>query len=826
MRVIDKPIPLQRRERARSWRRALRAAVHAIVLLGAFAAGGVLWLRQTVAPLSGSLTLPGLGSPVDVLMGPDAVPHIFSGSIDDAYMALGFLHAQNRMWQMELMRRSGQGRLSEVFGSRSLDRDKLMRTLDLYGHARRSIDRLSPEARAALDAYARGVNAWLERRTGPLEPRLPPEFLLLWHKPEPWQPTDSLVILKQLSLQLSRNLDKEIDRLTFAALGLSPAEIEDLLPTQTQWGAPPLPDIRALYPLRQPPLIAPRRRAGLDVSPSDGASNNWVVSGALTRSGKPLLAGDPHLRLSAPSIWYLVHMAVADGAAANLVGASLPGTPLVPLGRGDTFAWALTNAETDVQDLFVERVNPDNPRQYQTPTGWQDFGRETIAIRVRGSEDVVMERLTTRHGPVISSVYRAIEGILAPGHVAALQWTSLSDDDTTIEAGLFEPSLRTVRDAIDRTRPTVGPMQSMVVADTKGDIGFIAPGRLPVRDPSNAVSGRAPVPGWLAQYDWRGYVTFEALPRLDNPAANAIGTTNTRIVAPDFPHLLTWDWGPAYRQQRYEQLIPGRRDHDVASMRTAQLDVHSSAAARLAPLMIAAARSGSPSPRAARELDAVAAWDGGMRADIAEPLIFIAWMRQALDAVWRDDLGDAASLSPDERVATLIRLLEGLPTARDWCDDRTTTAIETCGQTMALALEGALADLDQRFGKDRRKWRWDDAHYADGLHEPLGRLPLIGRFFNVRIPSSGGPFTLNRGKTDLASPEPYANRGATTFRAIYDLADLEASIFIQSTGQSGNPFSPHYRSFAGPWSKGGYITIPTQRAAIERQLAGRWRLTP
>jgi len=296
-----------------------------------------------------------------------------------------------------------------------------------------------------------------------------------------------------------------------------------------------------------------------------------------------------------------------------------------------------------------------------------------------------MERLTTRHGPVISSVFRNIEGLLAPGHVMALQWTSLTDDDQTIEAGLFDSRLRTVRDAFDRTRPTVGPMQSMVVADTKGDIGMIAAGRMPVRSPSNAVSGRAPVPGWLAQYDWQGYVPFEALSRVENPALGAIGTTNTRIVAGDYPHVLTWDWGPRFRQQRYEQLIPGRNGHDVASMRTAQLDVHSLAAARLAPLMVAAARPALQSQNGVNELAATAAWDGSMCADAAEPLIFIGWMRHALDVVWRDDLGDAVTFSLDERVATLIRLLEGRPMARDWCDDRSTPAIETCAQMMALA---------------------------------------------------------------------------------------------------------------------------------------------
>lgn len=805
-----------------------RWAALGLVLVIAVLSGSILLLHQSIAPLSGVMTVAGVHRPVEVMMGQDAVPHIFAERRDDAYLALGLLHAQNRLWQMELLRRAGQGRLSEVFGIATLDHDKFIRTLGLHEFARRAVERLSPGARAALDAYAKGVNAWILRDVRRLEVRLPLEFLLLWHEPEPWQPADSIVILKMMSLQLGRNLDKEIDRLTFAALGLSPAEIEDLLPTVSQWGAPPLPDIRSLYPLRKPATFAPRPRAGLETSIAQGASNNWVVAGALTKSGKPLLAGDPHLRLSAPSTWYLVHLAIGheEGKFANLVGASLPGTPLLPLGRGDTFAWALTNTETDVQDLYVEKLNPADPRQYLTPDGWRDLGHETTIIRVRGTVDVTLDRLSTRHGPIISSVYRGLDSMLAPGHVVALQWVGLTDDDATVEAALFDADIRTAHDALERVRPTVGPMQSMVVADTAGAIGLIAAGRMPIRGADNAVSGRAPVPGWDAIYDWKGFVPFDSLPRVENPTSNAIGTTNTRMVDANFPHLLTWDWGPTFRQQRYDELVPMRGRHDLASMRAAQLDVVSPAARRLAPLMVSATRTAQLSRRAVVELDALAGWDGGMRANIREPLIFTAWLRHAFDLVWRDDLAHAASLSLDERTVTMIDLLEGRPMARDWCDDRTTLAVEACGQILARALDQALLDLDQRFGPNSRTWQWGSAHYADGAHEPLGRLPIIGNFFNIRVPSDGGLFTLNRGKSYLGSSEPYASRDATTFRAVYDLSDLDASLFIQSTGQSGNPLSSHYRSFAERWSKGAYITIPTGRAAILGQLTGKWHLLP
>lgn len=838
---------------ARRWPRRLATWSLAALALLALAAAGAFGLAQrTVAPLSGALALDGLGGTVEIMLDADAVPHVFADGKDDVYVGLGFLHAQNRLWQMELMRRAGQGRLSEVFGTATLDRDRFVRTLDVYGQARRAFERLKPATRSALAAYARGVNAWLDRERRLLEPRLPPEFYILRHTPEPWQPADSLVIVKMMALQLGRNLDKEIDRLTFAALGLSPAEIEDLLPTVATWGAPPLPDIRALYPLRRPEAPVPRLRVGRDGDTlADGASNNWVLHGRYTQSGKPLLAGDPHLRLTAPSTWYLVHLAVAQagGGFASMAGASLPGTPLIPLGRGSTFAWALTNAETDVQDLFIERLNPDNPAQYQTPDGWRDLGRETVTIRVRGEADVTLERLTTRHGPVVSSVYRGLDRMLGPGHVAALAWVALDDDDPTAEAVLFDASVRTVAQAIARTRTTVAPMQAMVVADINGATGFIAPGRVPRRHAANAVQGRAPVPGWDARYDWQGYLAFEELPQRwsgsvagHDPAtpgaAQAAGagpevmaTTNTAIVRKPYPHHLTWDWGPPFRQRRIEGLLAepalgGVRRHDMATMRSAQLDVHGLAEAALAPLMIAAARKALPGARAAAELERLSRWHGEMRGELAEPLVFTAWLRHTLDRIWRDDLGEAARFSLDERLPALAALLLGRPTARDWCDDRTTPTVETCSEIVLGALEVALAELDQRFGADRSRWRWGDAHFADGLAEPLGRLPMVGDFFNVRVPSSGGGYTLNRGQPLLASAEPYANRNGTSLRTIYDLADLEASLFIQSTGQSGNPFSPHYRSFAARWAAGEYITIPTRREAIIARTVGTWYLVP
>ena len=670
---------------------------------------------------SGALAIAGLSAPVEVVRDREGVPHVFAGSTDDLFCALGFLHAQDRLWQMELTRRTGQGRLSEMFGERTFTTDVFLRTLDLYGHAERSLAVLSPEIRRNLEAYARGVNAFIDPQDRAPRaaaaagvPAAAPRARAVARGRQPRH--------RQADGAEPQHQSQPRDDAPGARRGRSYLG-GDRGPAAARRDHRAPAAARARRALSPPAPVRRQRNAGLatvDDLIGGGASNNWVVSGSRTRSGKPLLANDPHLRLSAPAIWYLAHLALEQPGASvvNVVGATLAGVPLVVLGRSDTLAWGFTNTGPDVQDVFIEKINPDDPKQYLTPDGWRPFVAEPMAITVKGVGVRTLERRRTRHGPVLPGFYRNLEGLLGPGYVAALQWTALTDDDTTIAAGVFDPGIRGVRDYMERMRQYVVPMQSMVLADVDGNIGMIAPGRVPVRDPANKVAGRAPVPGWDATYDWKGYLKFEDLPRVVNPPAGAIGTANARIVGPDYPHHLTYDWDTEYRQQRVKELVLDRDGHDVASMRAAQADVLSPAFARLKPLMIAAARrAGGADPAVLDRLDR---WDATMRADAPEPLIFMAWERETVRAIYRDDLGGAFERYFDTRALALTRLLEGRATSRDWCDDRTTPARETCDEVIAGALATALTDLEKRYGSDRSRWRWGTAHFAYGEHRPFG----------------------------------------------------------------------------------------------------------
>jgi penicillin amidase len=810
------------------------AAVLAAVVLLVAAVALYTALTSSIPSPSGTLAVDGLAAPVEIVRDHEGVPHIAGTRAEDLYTALGFAHAQDRLWQMELMRRAAQGRLSEIFGDRTFEIDVFLRTLDLYGHAERSFSALPADSQALLETYALGVNAYLDRKTSLFEARLPPEFLLLRHTPEPWRPADSIVAIKMMALMLGTNLQHEIARLIYAARGLSSAEIADLMVIDEgssdgpdKASPPPLPELATLYPLRRlAALPDPAPTAALDSLIGSGASNNWVVSGARTQSGKTLLANDPHLRLSAPSVWYLAHLVLAppSGDTFNLVGATLPGTPLVVLGRSDDLAWGFTTTGADVQDIFIEKINPANPAEYLTPDGWRRFEISEMVIRIKGAPPRTVERRRTRHGPVLPASWRGLGGLLGDDHVAALQWTALSDDDTTIAAGLIDTRVHRVAEYMEKMRLYVVPMQSIVVADAGGRIGLIAPGRVPIRAPGNRVAGRAPVPGWDASYDWQGFVPFSELPRIENPPQGAIGTANARIVGPDYPHHLTFDWEAPYRKQRLGELVLERSGHDLATMRAAQLDVYSPAFARLKDLMIAAARPSVTTHAAI--LDRLSKWDGTMRADIPEPLVFVCWLMEAVKGTFRDDLGPAFNVFFDAEAPSMIRLLEGRATGRDWCDDRTTPNRESCGPVLASALATAMDRLIARFGPDWTQWRWGEAHYANGEHRALGHLPVLGRLLNIHVPSPGGPYTLNRGKMEFGEEPPFANRHGSSYRAIYDFSDLDRSLYIQSTGQSGHPLSPHYRSFVGRWSEGAYIRIPTRREEIDQVAIGTWRLTP
>ena len=803
--------------------------VMAVVVLAALSGAGLYYYVHGSLPgTNGSMRIAGLGGEVRITRDKEGVPHIF-GRGDDVFAGIGFAHAQDRIWQMEMLRRAGQGRLSEMFGKTTVKTDEFLKTIDLYAHAKASYAKLRDETKASLESYARGVNAWLARSGGFLRAKLPPEFIILGHKPEPWKPEDSLVVVKMMAFDLGGNLSAEVRRLALAADGRTPAEIEELMPSHRDDSPPPLPDLGKLLGLgKAQAVLGPRDFAMIGRRMGEGASNNWVIDGSRTKSGKPLLANDPHLRLGAPSIWYLAHLAFEKrgGGVTNLVGASLPGTPLVVLGRNDRIAWGFTNTGPDVQDLFIEKTNPDNPNEYKTPDGWQPFRSEKVTIKVKGSDDVVFTRRTSRHGPVLPGFYKQLDKLLPSGHVAALKWTALRSDDTTIQAGMQNASAATVADYVAAMQDFQAPMQSMVIGSVDGEIGFIAPGRVPVRSSDNNVAGRAPVPGWEARYDWQGYLAFSDLPRKGPTAPGAILTANSKIVGPEYDHHLTFDWRVPYRQDRVAEMLNARQKHDVESFAAMQADVYSPAIAELKPLLIAAARKADNSN--SDVLDALAKWNAYMVMDSPEPLIMAAWMRHVLERTFKDDLPNAFGFYEGRiKADVLARVFAGKLNSRDWCDDVSTNGRETCAEIATGALDAAMSELTASYGDAWSRWRWGEAHVAQGEHRPFSNVAALAPYFEVRVPSPGGYYTLNRGAYRPGDKSGrYLNKHASSYRAIYDFADLDGSLYMHSTGQSGNPLSAFYKNLAARWAKVEYIRIATKADVIKSEAIGTWVLRP
>lgn len=794
---------------------------------------GMLWLSRSQAPQSGEAAIEGLGAEVTIARDANGVPHITARTRGDVAAGLGYAHAQDRLWQMEVSRMAGQGRLSEMFGEATLKTDIWLRTMGIFEAAEASLDTMDAGTMEMLEGYARGVNAWMAREPRAFSSRLPPEYLILGYEPEPWTPAHTLTAVKMMSVSLAANLDEEALRLGFYRMGLSEAEMLDLLPYVEADNPPPMPDLRRLLGLDKGEIDAgvttAAARSGfepIDAMLSTGASNNWVVSGERTASGLPVLANDPHLALTAPSIWYLAHLEVTAefDEPRRLIGVSLPGTPFVLLGRGNDIAWGFTNTATDAQDVFVERVNPNNPEQYLTPTGWAEFGSRDETIRVSGGDDVVFTRRWTRHGPVLPASYKNFDKLLPNNTVAALQWVALADDDTTAMAGARLFDMRSVEDFQTGFEAFVTPMQSMVVADRSGNIGFVAAGRVPRRDPANRLMGRAPAPGWNAVYDWRGYAPYTAAPKETNPESGLIATANTKIVGPDFPVHLTFDWEEAYRQQRIEELFDkADMPHTPDASRQMQADIFSPAVADLAPLMLAALDTSALSPADQALAAQLADWDHVMARDRAEPLIFMAWMRQAMIGIFKDDLKMMFEPWFRARGKVMERLLGG-KASRNWCDDNATPDAESCGEMVTRAFSQATGDLSGRYGNDASAWRWGQAHYAKGAHRPFGEVDALKRFFNVEVESGGGPFTLDRGYTQLQKDDdPFANTNASSYRGIFDLSDLDASTYIHTTGQSGNVFSGQYNDFAQMWADVKAITIPSTGPET---TTGVWTLRP
>ena len=795
------------RRRPLRWLGLAGTAIAALILTALVATA--IWLHSSLPQRQGRIQIAALHGPVSIARDADGIPSIKARSEHDAYVALGFVHAQDRLWQMEATRRIGAGRLAEVIGPSLLATDKFMRTLGLHRRAEAIFDAAEEGVQQALLAYAEGVNAYIDGHGG----ALPPEYYLLRFRPEPWRPADSLVWGQLMGLRLAGDWRGELIRLALSRR-LTPQQMAQFFDDRSP-GPVTIPDARradarpdtsvtspvtspvtigddALHALAEllPPLVGPT-----------SASNSWVLSGGRSVSGKPLLANDPHLVLDIPSPWYLARVS-APGLEVS--GATAPGVPFHILGHNARIAWGFTNTGSDVQDLFVERLDPADAGRYRTPDGPQPFHSREEIVAVRGAPPVTLIVRETRHGPVISDLLDEKPAGIAADEVLAFASVGLRNDDQTATA------LYALNRAGDWPQFTAAlrrfhyPQQNITYADIDGNVGFYVAGRVPLRKSGD---GATPVPGDNGDYDWSGFIPFEDLPHSYNPTQGWLANANNRVVGDSYPYALGRNWEEPYRAERIAQMLSGRPRFDIADMAAMQGDIESRAAVELLPLLLPALRTHTgfnQSGVAARAL--LDGWDGDMRADMPQPLLFNQWLLDLNHALYADELGpDYSRLARSLRPSFLRQILTRAP---QWCDDITTATAENCGDQIVRAFETAVRRLAATYGDDPRRWRWAEAHQAQFSHRIFQRIPLLGDWSTITIATPGDDSTINRGTTSTRDDDaPFAHVHGPVLRAIYDLADLTHSRFIIAGGQSGNILSPFYANMIERWRDLGYLVL-------------------
>lgn len=791
--------------------------VGAALGLAAGAAGALYYalFRRPLAQTSGVRRLTGLNHDVEIVRDRWAVPHIYAKDLHDLFFAQGFVHAQDRLFQMEFWRRAGAGRLAEVLGPPAVDADRWFRVLGLRRVAEQDVALLDDETREVMLAYASGVNAFIDSG------KLPMEFTLLRHNPERWQIADSLTWIKMMDWSLSVNWEGELLRaqlidqlgpeLTASLDGPYPEGNPTTLSAEVDWrhiGTSALDRAGAARPYTGPPA-----EAGL-------GSNGWVIDGSRSASGAPLLASDPHLPLGIPSIWYENHLC-SDGY--DVVGLSFAGIPAVIAGHNGRVAWSFTMGFADTQDLYIERLNPDNPHQYEFEETWHEAKVLREEIVVKGGESLVEEVVITHHGPLIDGLVS--DETSGP---VALRWTA-SEPSDMIRLGYDIGRAQNCTEFHEALRRWTGPVQNVVYADVEGNIGYTLVGRVPVR--AKGHDGRVPVPGWTGEYEWQGYVPFEHWPHVINPPEGMLVTANAKPVGNEYPYYLGNCWLPGFRAARITELLRDAQGLSVADFCGMQFDQVSVLARRVGQHLD---RLDLQPPYATRHtqhaLGLFQDWDGDLSADSPAAAIYEVFIRRMLYNLFGTVAGDLSvepglddrfvgkgphpllvtyslSSGPNGR-ALLAHLLEtpDSPVFRERSRD----------DLMLQSLREAVEFLEWKLGMQVEDWRWGDLHQLTYVH-PLGQVKPLHKLFNR------GPYPIGGDDTTIWNSNIYYHSldndqmVGPGCRFVVDLGDLSRSRSLNAPGQSGQPGSRHYADRIKAWLEGDYHPMLYHRQEVVAQ---------
>ena len=835
-----------------------------VLLVGA---GGAYYFKSylpnTVAPKSfpqvdGEIQLDGLDGAVNIYRDSMGVPHIYATTSHDLFFSQGFVHAQDRFWQMDFWRHVGSGRVSEMFAS-EVETDAFLRTLGWRVTAEQEWEQLSPELKSNLTAYTEGVNAYLEDHEATA---LSLEYSILGllnanYKIEPWTPVNSLTWGKAMAWDLRGNMGAEIERAALLKT-LTPKQVEALFPPYPQdqpvivnkignGESANVPAQPIAFDIPVETLAALQHNTSLlDVAlgpVGDGiGSNSWAISGSRTTTGLPLLANDPHLGIQMPSIWYQAHLEckpITEECPYNVAGFTFAGVPGIIIGHNDRIAWGFTNVGPDVMDLYIERVNPDNPNQYEVNGQWVDFETRKELINVAGGDPVEITVRVTRHGPVISETYGPLKnentdddpefvpfkervGIELPEqYVISLKWTALSPS-TPFEAIWGFNKAQNWEEFREAAKHFHVPAQNLLYADVEGNIGYQMPGDIPIRANGD---GTFPVPGWTDEYEWTGFIPFEELPFIFNPPEGYIVTANNQVPPRDYPYLITQDWAYGFRAQRILDMIenaPGKID--MSYMQSMQGDSFDANGPVFIPLL-AQLNFESATRNEIAALDLLKNWDYQARAGSPAAAVFEAFWRHLLQNTCNDDLPELYWPSGGSRYG---EFMSNLTADSAWWDDKTTIeVIETREEMLRKSFVNAVAELEDRLGNDPAKWNWGELHTATFRNATLGESgipPIEGLFNRGPFPTGGGSSIVNATAWDAV--EGYAVTDVPSMRMIVDLGNLNNSMTVHTTGQSGHAFHPHYYDMSELWANVRYYPMAWDQSEIMSAAEGHLILMP
>ncbi|MFC6288177.1 penicillin acylase family protein [Nocardioides sp. GCM10027113] len=849
----------------RGWPRPARITTYVaaglVLLLLLTLLGGVVMLRRPLPETSGEVDVPGLSAPVQVVRDRHGIPQVYGETVDDLMLAQGYVHAQERFYEMDVRRHVTSGRLAELFGEPALETDKVIRTMGWRRVAERELAIVEPETRQALEAYAAGVNAYLDERS-PTE--LAVEYTLLRvggldYTPEPWTPVDSLAWLKAMAWDLRGNMDDEIDR-ALALAELSPERVAQLYPPYPYEENLPIVGQGAVVDgvfeqdateagtrlPQRPAYDAGARdalrgtRAALDRMPvllgrGDGiGSNSWVVDGRHSSTGEPLLANDPHLGVSMPGVWMQMGLhcrTVSADCPLDVAGFTFSGVPGVIIGHNADIAWGFTNLGPDVTDLFLERVAGN---RWRYDGRWRKLRIRTETIEVRGEDDVELTVRATRHGPLLSDVLEEVAevGDVAPtdgsrprplgGYAVSLAWTALrptatADAILALNTATDWQSFRAAASKFDV------PAQNLVYADRDGHIGYQAPGRIPIRQSGN--DGTLPAEGWRPEDDWSGdYVPFRGLPSVLDPEEGFIVTANQAVAGPDYPFALTEDWDRGYRAQRIRDLLEREGELSLTEMLDLQLDSRTPAGPVLTPYLLDLDLPEGYYSDGQRLLQT---WDFSQPADSAAAAYFNVVWRTVLERTFHDELPEELWPDGGSRWVAVVDALLERPADPWWDDLETEDTVETRDDILTGSLLEARDELTRLQALDHEEWEWGRLHHLDLENQTLGTSGVgVVEWLVNRGPweVGGGSATVDATAWDAA--EGYGVTAAPSMRMVISMADLDESRWVSLTGVSGHPASDHYTDQTDLWARGETVAWPFSAQAVEEAREDELTLVP